>query len=43
MWVHQFVSAMRDAQGGVVHLVAIVTDMTDRRRAQEAIFAQRTS
>lgn len=40
VWVHKFVSVIRDASGAIAHLVALVTDMTERRRAQEAIVAQ---
>ena len=41
VWVHKFVSVIRDAQGRPAHLVALVTDMTERRRAQEEIVAQK--
>ncbi|MBY0274078.1 PAS domain S-box protein [Candidatus Binatia bacterium] len=40
VWVHKFVSVIRDASGAIAHLVALVTDMTERRRAQEEIVAQ---
>ena len=40
VWVHKLVSVMRGAHGEATHLVALVTDMTERRRAQEEIVAQ---
>jgi PAS domain S-box-containing protein len=40
VWVNKFASAIRDAQGEILHLVALVTDMTERRRSQEELFAQ---
>lgn len=37
VWVHKFVSLLRDEQGRGTHIVALVTDITERRRAEEAL------
>ncbi|RIL08035.1 MAG: hypothetical protein DCC71_00865 [Proteobacteria bacterium] len=37
VWVQKFVSLLRDESGAPAHLVALVTDVTDRRRAQLAL------
>ena len=41
VWVRKFVSLIRDAQGEPAHVVALVTDMTERHRAQVEIVAQK--
>lgn len=35
IWVHKHVSMLRDAAGRSTHLIALVTDMTERKRAEE--------
>ncbi|MCU0894833.1 MAG: PAS domain S-box protein, partial [Rhodospirillales bacterium] len=35
IWVHKHVSMLRDASGRFTHLIALVTDMTERKRAEE--------
>lgn len=35
IWVHKRVSMLRDAAGGPTHIIALVTDMTERKRAEE--------
>ncbi|MGZ8996559.1 MAG: PAS domain S-box protein, partial [Rhodospirillales bacterium] len=35
IWVHKHVSMLRDASGKFTHLIALVTDMTERKRADE--------
>jgi PAS domain S-box-containing protein len=35
IWVHKHVSMLRDAAGRHTHLIALVTDMTERKRAEE--------
>lgn len=37
VWVHKFVSLLHDQAGAPAHLVALVTDVTERRRAEEAL------
>ncbi len=37
IWVHKHVSLLRDAAGKPVSLIALVTDMTDRKRYEEHI------
>ena len=34
VWVHKFVSVLPDATGRPVHLLALVTDVTERKRAE---------
>lgn len=35
IWVHKHVSTLRGASGRLTHLIALVTDMTERKRAEE--------
>jgi PAS domain S-box-containing protein len=37
VWVHKFVSVLPDARGKPAHLVALVTDITERKRTEEAL------
>lgn len=37
VWVHKFISLLRDEQGRATHIVALVTDITERRRAGEEL------
>lgn len=37
VWVHKFVLLLRDRQGNAVNIVALVTDMTERKRQEEQI------
>jgi PAS domain S-box-containing protein len=37
VWVHKYVTVLRDDEGVPRHLVALVTDVTARRRAEEAL------
>ncbi|PZF76307.1 histidine kinase [Aestuariivirga litoralis] len=37
VWVHKFVLLLRDRQGTPVSIVALVTDMTERKRQEEQI------
>ena len=37
VWVHQFVSLLREEQGGGTHMVALVTDITERKQAEQAL------
>lgn len=37
LWVHKFVLLLRDARGQPVNIVALVTDMTERKRYEEQI------
>lgn len=36
-WVHKFISALPDETGRPAHLVCLVTDVTERKRAEEAL------
>jgi PAS domain S-box-containing protein len=36
VWVHKFVSALHDEQGEPTHLIALVTNITQRKQAEEA-------
>ncbi|MBL9149594.1 MAG: PAS domain S-box protein [Phycisphaerae bacterium] len=36
-WVHKSVSAMRDSSGTIQHMAAAATDITDRKRAEQAL------
>jgi PAS domain S-box-containing protein len=35
IWVHKHVSLLRDASGRFTHIIGLVTDMTERKRAEE--------
>jgi PAS domain S-box-containing protein len=35
VWVHKFVSLLRDRSGAPAHIMALVTDITERRRTEE--------
>ncbi len=37
LWVHKFVSLLHDKSGAPAHIVALVTDVTERRRMEEAL------
>ncbi|MFN0277544.1 MAG: PAS domain S-box protein [Pyrinomonadaceae bacterium] len=37
VWVHNHVSAIRDAKGSAIQIVAAVTDITERKKAVEAL------
>lgn len=37
VWVHKFVSLLHDGRGAPVHFVALVTDVTERRRMENAL------
>ena len=37
VWVHKFVLLLKDRQGQPVNIVALLTDMTDRKRQEEQI------
>jgi PAS domain S-box-containing protein len=37
VWVHKFVSVLTDARGEPAHMVALATDITARRQAEEAL------
>lgn len=39
VWVHKFVSLLRESADAPPHLVALVTDMTERHRMEEALRA----
>lgn len=36
-WVHKAVSSLRDPEGHVTHLIALVTDVTERRRSDQVL------
>jgi PAS domain S-box-containing protein len=35
VWVHKFISLLRDASGAPTHITALVTDITGRKRAEQ--------
>jgi PAS domain S-box-containing protein len=37
MWIHSHVSPIRNAQGGIDEAVAVIIDVTDRKRAEEEL------
>lgn len=37
VWVHKFVSLLHDGTGAPTHFVALVTDVTERRRMEDAL------
>ncbi len=37
VWVHKFVSLLRDESGKRVHVLTLVSDVTERRRAEDAL------
>lgn len=37
VWVHEFVSLLRDERGAPAHILKLVSDVTERRRAEEAL------
>ncbi|PWB83735.1 MAG: histidine kinase, partial [Methylocystaceae bacterium] len=37
VWAHKFVSPLHDEQGAPAHLVALVTDVTERRHMEDAL------
>jgi PAS domain S-box-containing protein len=37
VWVHKFISLLHDARGAPSHFVALVTDVTERRRMEDAL------
>ena len=43
IWVHVTVSAVRDEDGGCVRSIATIEDISERKRAEEALAAARTS
>ena len=36
-WVHKFVTALRNQEGRATHLIALVTDVTERHRAEQEL------
>ena len=43
VWVHKHVSLLRDDRGQPTHIVALVTDMTERKQAEEALAAAKAA
>ncbi len=37
VWVHKFISLLRDERGRATHMVALVTDITERKHAEAAL------